>query len=390
MKMKRLLAYVIVCLAACTALSVPAFANESDSADNSNKILFTEELAMKEAGSFCKSMEPDVALSATYPVKLYNTSNQAIGYIINYVNNNEDPHGYVIFDNTHESLIAEYSFENGSKSPYDTALARIPSNSPSTLSQSKTKAVKTSSFVYAALDTQTGYAINSFGDDSTTELSTFDAYSTPSTSSWDDIFIMALGSGSSEYTIVTQTNINQFISIDESWVERASGRYACSVSAMLNAAAYYLEESFNWGNIGTEYLTLWDLSDTFVDYVGSNGITYGLANSGKLGSSLQSYCAAKGVSLSYSESNSPSYSQFVNTIGRGDVAIFSCGIIRSDLGKRVGHSMTVEGCATLKRGTISDNIYTLLVSDGWYGNGRYLNFYYTAYTDTYGTFYARS
>ena len=50
----------------------------------------------------------------------------------------------------------------------------------------------------------------------------------------------------------------------------------------------------------------------------------------------------------------------------------------------------IEGCATLKRGAISDNIYTLLVSDGWYGNGRYLNFYYTAYTDTYGTFYARS
>ena len=51
--------------------------------------------------------------------------------------------------------------------------------------------------------------------------------------------------------------------------------------------------------------------------------------------------------------------------------------------------MAVEGYATLqKQNTVSDYLYSLIVSDGWCGSARYLNFYYANYYNTAGVFFS--
>lgn len=372
----------VLALALCPAL---AYADDGSSGE---EILFTEAMAVRMSQEFADSMEPDAGLSASDPVKLYDESGQAIGYIVEYYAQDGGDSGYVVFDNSHPSLIAEYSFDDGSVSPYTAAVRRTPSDDGvMPLSCEGMKAVKTSAFCYAALDEQTGEAFDMYGQDVTEELADApSALSTPATGSWDDIFICYVGDA--RYSVVSMKTIPEFIAIDESWVERETGRYACAVSAMMISSVYYLQNSFNWGNLGGEYLDLWSRSGTYVDYVRDDGITNGLTPVVNIGKTLKSYCSDNGRSITYTENSNPSYDQFASVINRGDVAIFSCGIYRSDLDAKVGHSMVVEGYAKLKLSSgASDYLYSLLVCDGWYSTARHLNFYYTAYTSTYGTFF---
>ena len=51
--------------------------------------------------------------------------------------------------------------------------------------------------------------------------------------------------------------------------------------------------------------------------------------------------------------------------------------------------MAVEGYAVLKNGSISEDIYTLIVADGWGYGARYLSFYYTRFTDTHGVYFKK-
>lgn len=51
--------------------------------------------------------------------------------------------------------------------------------------------------------------------------------------------------------------------------------------------------------------------------------------------------------------------------------------------------MAVEGCSILRPSSgAGENIYTLFVADGW-DQDRFVNFYYTRYTDTYGVAFSR-
>lgn len=70
------------------------------------------------------------------------------------------------------------------------------------------------------------------------------------------------------------------------------------------------------------------------------------------------------------------------SIGAASAAVNSKIAFASDQG-------TVEGYAILKHGEISEDISTLVVSDGWNDGARYLSFYYTRFTDTYGVYFSR-
>ena len=75
---------------------------------------------MKETGIcrcriyFAKGAYTELSLSAANPIKLYESTGKAIGYIVNYYYNST-PYGYVIFDTTGSSLISEYSFGPNAK-----------------------------------------------------------------------------------------------------------------------------------------------------------------------------------------------------------------------------------------------------------------------------------
>ena len=59
------------------------------------------------AERFAKGIGENSNIVANNPRKFYDTTGQAIGYIVNY-NLENKPYGYVVFDTTCESLISEY------------------------------------------------------------------------------------------------------------------------------------------------------------------------------------------------------------------------------------------------------------------------------------------
>ena len=130
---------------------------------------------------------------------------------------------------------------------------------------------------------------------------------------------------------------------------------------------------------------MWNLSATTQSST-SNGIIYGGTNQSNTGNGLVAFCATKGITVSHTFRNSPSFSFFTNCINSGNIAIFHGGINTSS--GRSGHAMAVQGYSTLKKNNTSTTIQTLMVFDGWNEYVRYLNFNY-GYTDTAGNAFSR-
>lgn len=370
------------------SLSQAAIAEEIES--SSEGILFTPEMAVEFAQDFVDSVNPSGDLTASGTTKLYEPSGQAIGYIVDYISDYGDPNGYIIFDNSDESLISEYCFDEGAINPYVAAVESSQTSSFRSLQEPiETKAVKTSSFVYAAVDPNDGSGVDMYGDEVLPQESA-SMLRSPISGSWDDVFLGNFGSAL--YTIVDAQTVPQFISFSETQIEQMTGKYACGVSAMLNAACHYMKSDFSYSQISSYYSDLWNRSGTSV-YKVEGGISYGETYSSNYGPALKSFLASKGVNVIQAQQNGASFDFYKTTIQSGDVAIFSCGINlpNSDgvIG-RSGHSMTVEGYATLSSNSTGAYFNALVVADGWTSNARCLNFGYGGYTDTHGTFFTES
>ena len=338
-------------------------------------ILFTESMAVAEAEKFANSMCPDKSLSAGTPVKMYDASGQAIGYVLDYRNPSGEASGYIVFDNTDETLIAEYSFDEGVKGPYDIAEDVSVSQQSRSIDDGK-RFCKVDAFSYEIRDA--GVSERDSGAVEGTE-----AFSSGTTNSWDEIFLGKVGDN--RYTISEMRTIPQFIAITEDQA-KTSGRYACGASAMLHAAIHYSPAGIDWEHPGEHYRSLWTLSKTStVGYEGS--IALGDTLYINLGPALQHFLAYRGVYTGYTGGYNPKYSSFRSTINSNDIALFCCGVNMKS--GRVGHIMTVEGYATLKNSS-GKSFNALVVADGWNAYARYLNYSYANYTDTYGVFYYKS
>ena len=131
-------------------------------------------------------------------------------------------------------------------------------------------------------------------------------------------------------------------------------------------------------------MDIWDSTGTTVSSE-SGGITYGSTTIGNIGPGFVDFCAGKNVSVTQNTDYSPNYNFFTNCIDRGDIAVVHCGIISSDTGERAGHSMAVEGYATLRAYNSGNTVHTLMVFDGWGDTVRYLNFDFDSWTDISGS-----
>lgn len=354
--------------AACSIVPGKAFASDQ------NPVLFTEDVASSLASEFAVNNFPGQNIYPGDVTRLYSNDLTPFGYIVDYLTASGENSGYVVFDALNNGMIYEFSIGEGVVSPY----ARSKDTDGISLySDDQLIAVLESTFNYAAYSPTDLKAVDMYGQDVSDSISPISVMATPNTGDWNDIFI-TLSKG---WTFKSQNYAPQeFVAFKESEVEKACGRYACAVSAMLNCAPHYIgSKKFPWKDIGSEYLDLWSKSSTKVLYT-KNGISYGTTANAKIGPAFSSYCSSKGVSVSSSFVNSPSFSTFKNAIDRGDMAIFACGINQS--GERSGH-------AILKNGSISEDIYTLVVADGWGVTARYLSFYYTRFTDTHGVYFKK-
>lgn len=81
--------------------------------------LLTPDLARQMAEEFACDVDGGVSRHACDPIKIYGDNGRAIGYSIDFRKDDGEAAGYVIFDNSQEDLISEYSLSDGAASPVD-------------------------------------------------------------------------------------------------------------------------------------------------------------------------------------------------------------------------------------------------------------------------------
>ena len=184
------------------------------------------------------------------------------------------------------------------------------------------------------------------------------------------------------YNLVTTNHLDEFLAFSEDYIEDQTAHYACAISALYACAAYY--GALNFADVSGDYLGLWEATGTSVSST-SNGITYGITDVYNVGPGFVSFCADKGVTVSQNTVDNPNYRFFTNCIDGGNMAVVHCGIINEDDNIRSGHSMAVQGYATIQSKSSGNQLHTLMVFDGWNEYVRYLSLDFGNWTDLRGT-----
>ncbi|EGX72255.1 hypothetical protein HMPREF9457_02428 [Dorea formicigenerans 4_6_53AFAA] len=369
-KLKSIISFLLITILAIS-ISTPVSAAEIPEKE---RIKVTNELAIEMANNFAQDIYSDNSLSAANPMKIFDTDGKAIGYIVNYYQN-DTPYGYVIFDTTDPSLVSEYSFGKNVQGPY-------ASITGSTYALNSTPLIKTAPFTYGIIDTSSNTIINNYGETSQLPSDTYSSFSDDKKpSDWADVFL-EIQTIYEDYNLVSTNHLNEFFAFGESYIEAQTGHYACAISALYACAAYY--GALDYSNVSKDYLGLWNATGTTVSST-SNGITYGSTNVYNVGPGFVSFCSDKGISVSQRTVDNPSYSFFTNCIDGDNMAVVHCGIIKEGTNERSGHSMAVQGYATIKNKNSGAQLQTLMVFDGWNEYVRYLNLNFGHWTDLRGT-----
>lgn len=355
-------------VAVCLTLILFICSSISSVASDSTVIKVTDTLVLQMAERFADAFDLNSEIEAQNPIKFYDESGQAIGYIVNYYTHGI-PSGYVVFDITHESLISEYSFDARAKNPYESILDTSMSTQLLTMNEGSTRLCKTSPFTYEIINlNESGYVSYANSDN---------------TSTWNDVFL-SIQDVYEDYTLVSTNHLPEFIAISEEYIEDEIGRYACVVSALYACAMYY--GATDYYDLEGDYFDLWQMTNTTTVEI-TNGITYGSTPFNRMGPGFVNFCASRGVTVRQVTRNSPSYSFFTSTIDSADMAVVGCGIMVNEYGEviRSGHGMAVEGYATLRGVNTGKTVRTLMVFDGWDEEVRYLNYDFEDWTDMTGT-----
>ena len=377
--MKKRLLSILLSISITLLFLLPSHAATPESDSN---ILFTPELAESTAEKFSSNLGKKYhAISTT---KIYAANEQAIGYIVNLQDDNNHT-GHIVFDNTKDSLISEFSFDEpsiGSKNHI---------SSPYIISGSATFAPLDSSFhkkMSSTCGTTKTYKVGPFTYETRSpRMSANSNYLFPfgkHTSTWDDIFV-PVKTIYENYNLVGTNHISDFYTLPEDLVKETTKHYACAVSASYICGSYYeanlgcIDESLK-----DEYMDIWARTKTTVRSI-RGGITYGTTPITDITPGINSYLKSKNKSARGTYVESPSYSKFTKTIDSHNIAMIHCGI-NTDEG-RSGHSMAVEGYCTIAKKYDHSQLHTLMACDGWDGPVKYINLDYSYFTDYQGTFF---
>ena len=379
-------AFLLIAAYAASLIGAPKTVLASGKKE-SNKVQFTEEMALEFAKTFTRGAGETSGLVPAGTTKIYDPNLGAIGYIVDITDTFGNPHGYIIYDVTDDSLISEYSFEPDVISPYASVSQDVPMLYRD---DSSVIALKAGPFCYVAAERDSGIVLSApepcgYDADAAIPLS-----STPDSGSWDDIFFEDNLARNSKYQIAEHIHIptEEFIAYRERDVESETGSYACAVSALLCSAEYYIPgDSFFKYGIKHHYDALWFLSGTYETHT-KYGIKYGGTPNHKIGPALVSYCSRYSKSITSRFTSSPSFFSFRNVVRRGDMGIFCCGINLN--GDKQSHAMAVEGCLIAQPKDLSKPpLHALIVADGWNIFMRYVNARYAKYTYTEGVFFSK-
>lgn len=181
---------IFVLIAAAVSFPKTAFGEE--------KIELTPALASEVALDFRASLNGSQEVLTAEPIKFFNDSGQAIGYIVEYQLADGSPEGYVVLDNSDASLFSEWSFEDGARSPISSSLGEI---SVYATNGSSPFVIKSAPFSYAVSIPDRGIILSEEGEDISSDFSIPAEYSsTPNSPDWYAVFIDGF---SSDYTMST-------------------------------------------------------------------------------------------------------------------------------------------------------------------------------------------
>ena len=105
-------------------------ADKNDITDD-EMIQVTEQMAIEVAEQFSGVSCLQGELDGRDPIKVYDMSNGAIGYIVKMYKENL-PYGYVILDSTVDGIVCEYNYGENISSPYELALQQTNNKAIST------------------------------------------------------------------------------------------------------------------------------------------------------------------------------------------------------------------------------------------------------------------
>lgn len=334
----------------------------------------TSDNALEMAFNFAQSCDTNgQGLVPANPVRLATAGGDHVGYVVDY-NLDGAPNGYIVIDASCPNGIAEFSFEQGSISPYAAALMSNESlASAQHLSEDEQYAVKIDGLLYGAADRSGGPVLLNDGTIADIPM----ALSSVTGNGWIDATINT-SDLYANYAMTAFKFFPSFIGSSQNRITYLTGRYACQVSALCACAGLY--GMFDIWDCADEYIEMWDRTGTTVLEV-KHGITFGTTNIGKGAVGFCDFCSARGKSISNRVNRSPTFAQYVLAVNAQQTSLFTAWP------DPVGHSVAVEGYVSATNNSTGAALSVIVVADGWGDSARYLNFNYPALSNSTGTFF---
>lgn len=368
-----------------------AFGIENDNTTTKNEtdsVHINESIAFLMGENFFSGLEPGNTFNATSALPFLNPDGTFTGFIV-HVNKDKTPYGYVIFDSRCPFGISEFSYgDNAAPSPWENITTQSLKSNQTSIN---TPLFQLDRLTYARFNRSTGKGLNNYGEEIIASICNIDTYNLnksariSSPDSWNDSNVLLdFATVYRDYNVSTANAVSGYTTYSESYVEQATQRYACAVSAMITICSYY-GATGGKSNLKNDYYSLWSLSDTDTTRV-SGGITYGTTLTNNIGSAVKTFCAQKGKNISSSFVNSADWSRYKTCIDSGDMAIFSAELKANSSS---GHSMAVSGYMTIvNKSDVLDFMNTLMVCDGWSTGNRILNHNSSHYSWHNGVFFS--
>mgnify|MGYP006911237021 FL=1 len=334
----------------------------------------TSDNALEMAFNFAQSCDTNgQGLVPANPVRLATAGGDHVGYVVDY-NLDGAPNGYIVIDASCPNGIAEFSFEQGSISPYAAALMSNESlASAQHLSEDEQYAVKIDGLLYGAADSSGGPVLLNDGTIADIPM----ALSSVTGNGWIDATINT-SDLYANYAITAFNFFPSFIGSSQNRITYLTGRYACQVSALCTCASLY--GMCNMWECADEYLEMWDRTGTTVLYT-ENDIVFGSTPISSGASGFVDFCAARGKSISNRVNQDPTFAQYVLAVNAQQPSLLSAWPSSG------GHSTVVEGYVSASNNATGATLEVTVIADGWNDSARYINFHYPALLNPKGTFF---
>lgn len=377
---RRMLFALLFGIVLSISIGLPAYANETD-----GKIRVDEKTALEMGERFFSGIAPDVQIEPEEAIPFYSENGAPSGFIV-HVSSLGKPFGYVVFDSKAEFGIAEFSFgEESAASPY----ASITESFPSSRTVNEKRLYKIDQFTYCLLDAETGEGFTNNGNTANAvEMGIADSSMVSPLSSkpteWSDVF-METADVYRDYDIRSVNSVSGYSNYSELQIEAGTKHYACAVSAMLTVCSFYVTTD-GLSGLQNDYMELWERSNTSINRVESNGITYGGTSTSNIGPAVLGFCSARSNPITASGEYNANWTLFKNCIDSGNMAIFSAVLSGAD---GTGHAMATPGYIKLTdKNDAFSVVNALMVCDGWNVGVRFMTYDLSLYENPHGWFFS--